>query len=282
MADKENSSIDIVGELNNAKAILVKDLERMAKYAAIAERFSRLSADVELPDNSLDFIFGFSPPPNATETPEDKLGKEVRDNFASYSARFSVVAMITAFEIFILRVLWIAKLCGWMLKNGDQIPTTEFYRLGEEARKKARHTSVQQMITMIGEYVGKSADFPSLEWFKSIYAARRCLTHRGGIVGPEDANEEGKLRLVLRKFQLVVDDKPQDQIRGLFVKAGSKVGARFISVEREIPVGESLVLTPQDCQSIAFSIVGCADDLVNMVANVVPEIIQKQQTISSQ
>jgi len=268
--------INISQELGHANAIVIKDLERAAKYAAVADQFSKLSSDVQLPDSSIEIDFGFQPEKNPDE-PFNNLGEEIRDEFASYSARFSILTMITAFEIFVVRVLWIAKVCQWVLQNGIQVPTTDFYRLGQEARKTARHKSVHRMISLIGEHIGKSADFQSLEWFRSIYAARNCLTHRGGLVGPEDVNNEEKLKLVYRVPQLLVDGVPQEKTRGLNVEGGSAVGITFVSGGREFAIGECLILTPQDCQNIALSIAVGASDILKMINDAAQEIFQKHK-----
>jgi hypothetical protein len=274
--------MDISQEINHANAILIKDLERAAKYAAVADRFSNLSSDVQLPNSSIEIAFGFLSVNNPDER-FNSLGAEIRDEFASYSARFSILTMITAFEIFVVRVLWIAKVCQWALQNGVQIPTAEFYRLGQEARENARHKSVHRTVSLIGEHIGKCAEFKSLEWFRSIYAARNCLTHRGGLVGPEDVNDGEKLKLVYRVPQLIVDGVPQEKKRGLYVEGGATVGITFVNEEREIAIGESLILTPQDCQNIALSIAACANDILKMINDAAQEIFQKHNdsTVSS-
>jgi hypothetical protein len=271
---KQNTTINISHELNHAKTSFINDLERISKYAAIAEQVSKISSEIQLPENSIEFFFGFgihNSPTNAKEH-DEVIQQEVLENYYEYSTRYAVIVMITTCEMYLIRLLWIAKICDW-IKNNKSMSGQQFYDLGAEARKEARYTSVPKLVEKISKEIGEEIYFDDLPIFNSIYNARNCLAHRRGEISKEDIDENGDFKLLWKTLQLTVDGAPQEQIRGLYVEAGNQVGFRFIVSEKKLSAGEKLVLTAQDCQNIAFTLAGFSANMTKAIENAARKII---------
>lgn len=110
--------------------------------------------------------------------------------------------------------------------------------------------------------------------FHGLTAARNCLTHRLGIVGPEDCTKEGALVLTWRAAELVVTTPagveeaiPADAESPYHVPAHHALGFRWTSRRREFHVGEKFSILPYDLQEICFTALLAVDALKRQLAN---------------
>jgi hypothetical protein len=99
--------------------------------------------------------------------------------------------------------------------------------------------------------------------FRSLNLARNCLSHRRGIVGEQDCNEDGQLVIKFLTMELSIAHADGRETRvdetvlesgGVIVKDGGMLQARV--VEHRIPfrVGSILTLTPENMEGLFFSI----------------------------
>jgi hypothetical protein len=100
--------------------------------------------------------------------------------------------------------------------------------------------------------------------FRSLNLARNCLSHRRGIVGEQDCNEDGQLVLRFLTMELSiahadgretrVDEKALES-GGVYVGAGGgMLQARVVEHRLPFQVGSILTLTPENMGGLFFSI----------------------------
>lgn len=109
--------------------------------------------------------------------------------------------------------------------------------------------------------------------FRSLNLARNCLSHRRGIVGEQDCNEDKQLVLRFLTMEVSiahadgretrVDEKALES-GGVFVGAGGGILQARV-VEHRIPfrVGSILTLTPENMEGLFFSIMNAIQWLQN-------------------
>ena len=272
MSGKEHA-INISHELNHAKSAFITELERSSKYSTISEQVSKLSSDFQLPESSLEFSFGFGQHKNLGELPGSNVGQDVLDNFYEYSTRYAVIVMITSSEMYLTRLLWIAKVCNYLKNHEGFLLAENFFQLGAKAKKESRYSSVPNLVNKISKELGNEISFENLPLFESIYNARNCLAHRCGEISTEDVDENGLFKLLWKTFEFLVNGEPVKQIKGLTLEAGSKIGFRIVIKEKVLSVGEKLVLSLQDCQNIALTLAAFSEDMRQIIDNSAREII---------
>jgi hypothetical protein len=97
--------------------------------------------------------------------------------------------------------------------------------------------------------------------FQSLTQARNCLSHRRGIIGPEDCTDTSKTKLVLDlwKWRVFIIQPSGSEIdideeklsgEGLFVKDGGQVAMQLVQRQMEFPVGALLKLQPRDLTDV--------------------------------
>jgi hypothetical protein len=225
----------------------------MTEYVAVAERLATLPGSLDIPESQMSFRFAAGLNREGAAPVDDVITQEVSKRFTAYSSRYAVAAMITSLELFVLRLYWVALAYERATQQGDRIGVEQIYQFGDEARKKARYTSLVGLIRIVCKQFEIPPENENFDAVASIYAARNCLTHRLGVVGPEDVRD-GALELKFRVVRMSVDGKLQETIRGTRVNAGSFMELSFQLDQRTFRIGDSVDLTPQDCQSIALTI----------------------------
>lgn len=242
----------------------------MTEYVSVAERLAMLHGSLDIPESQMSFRFATGLNREGLAPVDDAITHEVSERFTAYSSRYAVAAMITSLELFVLRLHWIALAYERATQQGDRIGVDQIYQLGDEARKKARHTSLVELIRIVCKQFEIPSENENFDAVASIYAARNCLTHRLGVVGPEDVRD-GALELKFRVVRMSVDGKPQETIRGTRVDAGSLMELSFQLERRTFRIGESVDLTPQDCQSVALTIALMGQWLLSAIGKAIAE-----------
>ena len=124
----------------------------------------------------------------------------------------------------------------------------------KERLKEVRRSSVDGLARKAVETVGREISaVTGLEWFRSAYGLRRCLLHRGGIVGQEDVDDDGLLTAVWRRPILSVDGKHISALP-FYIHKGGTLGVRLADEIRSWHVDDRLQLTAQNCQNIGVSL----------------------------
>lgn len=102
----------------------------------------------------------------------------------------------------------------------------------------------------------------------SLWDARNCLTHRRGIVGAEDAGDDGILRVKwLAVDTLFIGDDGIETPMGVGFApfntgGGGNVCVRVVERVREFRLGEQLVLSPHDLNEICWFCLRSSDEVV--------------------
>jgi hypothetical protein len=91
----------------------------------------------------------------------------------------------------------------------------------------------------------------------TLNAARNCLAHRQGIVGPEDFNdtEHRRLRVAWRRLDIVAGTGEDQRILELpaLVEAGETVGIRVTETIKSFALGERVTFTRHEFLEIAMT-----------------------------
>lgn len=251
-----------LGELiSRASNSLEADLSFLTAYSAVAGGISDLPEGTELPEAELFFTYGFGPVENDGGFAQNPIIDQVRENFGLHSSRYAVLAMITAFEVYLERIHWISLLIKHAASQGAEIASERMFALRDDSLRIAMGKNPPQMVAAILLNVGDDSSLESLEWVRSIYGARKILSHRNGTVSDVDVDSDGKFRLLRRTVEVDED------------KDGTGV-LRLVETASEYAVGEELEITPKDCQEIAFALVSASDDLTNILAETGRRIVE--------
>jgi len=224
----------------------IADLERAAMFAVVGERAGEPSADMKLQAADAVVYFGGRPDQGG------KLYSQVRERFGSYCANYSLVCMIGVCEQYLRQLHLLAELAVEQARSEGPIGGDKF----EQIRKKAaKDTSrLWRVFEELLEILGKErAEVHSRKWLSSLDAIRNCIVHRGGVVGDGDANRRGEFATTWRRTTLVVDGEPIPSLP-FVVNAGQMLSVRFEDRVRSWHVGETVQLTANDCQDMAFTL----------------------------
>lgn len=254
--------INLSAEVWDAHAKVIAGLERSSLFALLGERLGKLPPDLELPSGNTAVRFG-GPKPIEGVPPTDLVWSEMKEEFAEYCARYAVVGMVTTCEVYLQRIFFIAKLGYEASQHGGSTTGETFYKIREQCLKEVRRSSVDGVVVKISKTINCDISaVTGLEWFRSVYGLRKCLLHRGGIVGQDDVGDDGLLTAAWRRLALSVDGKHISALP-FYVEKGGTVAARFVDEVRSWHAGEKLQLTAQDCQDIGLSLALFAGQIVD-------------------
>ena len=246
-------NIDLGAEVRDAHAQAVAGLERSSLFALLGECLGKLPPDLELPPGNITVRFGGPRPADGEPTP-DVVWSEIKEEFAEYCIRYAIVGMITTCEVYLQRLLLIARLGQEANQHGGSLTGETFYTIRNRCLKEIRSLSVDGLAKKAVETVGRDTSaVTGSEWFRSVYGLRRCLLHRGGIVGQEYVDDKRLLTAVWRRPILSVDGE-DISVLPFYVEKGGTLAIRFADEIRSWHVGERLQLTAQDCQNIGLSL----------------------------
>jgi hypothetical protein len=171
--------MNLSAEVRDALDNVTTAVERSAAFALLADRIGALPADVTLPPASV--VVGLSC--------DDELIAEMRADFPQYCIRYAILAMTSACEEYLQRLLFIARLAA-LAAQRHGTTGKEFYETRDACRRETRQTSVDGLVPKILSAVRAETEaVDGLDWFRGIYSIRKCLVHRGGRIGPDDVAE---------------------------------------------------------------------------------------------
>jgi len=222
-------------------------------FAVLGERLGALPPDVTLPAGEVTMRLG--PHLSGEVSPDqDALLAEMGPEFPTYCSRYAILAMITSCEEYLQRLLLIGRLAALAAQQQRLTTAEQFHEARESCRKEVRRTSVDGLVPEILSSVGKECEtVVGLEWFRGVYSIKRCLTHRGGRIGPDDVDGQETLDVVWRRFVLEVDG--DEVVRFPYkVKEGQLVPIGFTDESRSWRLGEAINLTAQECQHVGLSL----------------------------
>jgi hypothetical protein len=258
--------------LNEAHAHLIGALERFAAFAAIGDRFTKLPDEIELPDVGAVMRFGQRTSDPGVTGLSSELS-DVRQNFAAYCGRYSVIGMITASELYLHRLLFLVRLGELAARSSGDLLGEQFNETRESIRKEIRRSSVDSLpATMLAAVKEPESKIAQMPYFRGIYAARRCLLHRGGLVGQDDVDVSGKLSVSWQRVAISAGDTVIDALP-YKVTGDTLMSFEIIECSRTWAIGQALSLTVQDCQDIAMTLSLFASSLMQVVGEGIKTLI---------
>jgi hypothetical protein len=187
----------------------------------------------------------------------------VRRDAPSLLSRFSLISMISRFEVHAQHLLLQRRVLEHLKGPGKRMDGPTFWRIQTQVHSESRLGPLK----MCGELVvtrPSAALKEKTEWFHGLYRVRNCLAHRLGIVQMVDVKPSGvrldetkdtdTLKAVWLRPRVLVDGK---EVQLPFSNPGSKSlqgTVDFESYVREWKIGEQIDVTPLDCQAIAMSL----------------------------
>lgn len=238
-------SVNLSAELRGHHGILVAALGGCAAFAELGDRMGNLPEEVDLPPSSVAPSFGGR---------QEKVSAEARREFAADCARYAVVGMIGATEVYLGQVAFIVDLGSTTLGQGAPMPATQYFSLAESRRKQLRRSAPASLV----RDAASRLQFPidevlGIEWLKTLYDLRNCLVHRRGQVSVADLNAPNELRVTWRKITLKVDGTTINCLP-FHVDAGQSLSVFVEDTCRSWHVGETVELSADDCQQMAFTL----------------------------
>lgn len=237
---------NVDAELQSALTVLQASLERAAVFASLGDQAHQgLAATVDLPPPRVVAMFG------SPQTQARALGA-ASEEFAADCARYAVLAMIAACEVYLGYLVFVLRLADRCTSRGVTI--AEVNDLRADVGQELRNTAVDRLIAIVTEGQSVSSDVEDqIRWFRACYAMRKCLVHRGGRVGREDVGPTGTLDVTWRTVSLHLNGEPVSELP-LLAKGGGRIEATFEDTARSWARGEAIVLSAQDCNDIALSL----------------------------
>lgn len=252
------ATIDVGATIRQLYRSAAFDIESAAMFAVNGDRLARLPKDVALPDYS-------EPTAQVRHAPSgESMGDtwpEVRESFADYCTRYAVIAMVTTCEILLGRLLYVKELtirAGKMGVSGENA-----IALRQETEQEVRYLSPERVIRRTFE----GLETPALRFiddFRSIYALRRCLVHRSGIVSEQDVDKNGVLAGNWRHLAITVEGKEVASLPTM-VPPNHTLGMPVRAVQKEWRVGERLGIDAQSSNDIAFSLMTFCGDVADIL-----------------
>lgn len=102
----------------------------------------------------------------------------------------------------------------------------------------------------------------------SVNAARNCLVHRGGVVGPADLDDQGALNVEWRKLHTFLQDEDGEHelVLGQRIEKESWLCARVIDGKKTFSLGERLSVSTQEFADITWGLFAFGNDLVQRIS----------------
>jgi hypothetical protein len=159
-------------------------------------------------------------------------------------------------------------LASWALGDLQKVRVIQRndYRQAFEADALEFHElGLPGKILTIRNVYGLAVDEELSEQVLSINAARNCLVHRGGVVGPKDLKGKDVLRIHHRRMRTTFlgDDGTRHELRiGETTKGPGQIQISFEDTERTFALGERLTFTTDDLDAMCWGLFMFAEKFV--------------------
>lgn len=134
--------------------------------------------------------------------------------------------------------------------------------------KKYRQKGIKEKLDLLKQGFDMESNYT--EALKTIHQARNCLTHRQGIVGPEDCF--GGQNLIVKWFGLdIYTETPSGDIiplqplppGGIMLPEGGQVKMRFTERLRTFPLKSPVTFSPRDLAEICHLVLLSTDEIIS-------------------
>jgi hypothetical protein len=231
----------------------VKGLEYDAAFAILSNSIKTLPPLGEQPDFSTGIRFG------GTEA-----DMAVRQEALGLFSRFALLSMISRIEEFTRDLLLQRYVLEELKTTGQKMIGSKMWNILKKVAKDIRHNAVDQIVT--NKILLRQ---PSLEllkqvsWLTGLNKVRNCLVHRRGIVQIEDVKERGVPIENLKDTDVLKTKwiRTKASVDGKEIKSfpyqtlnNAQLNITFEEYERSWNIGETIHITPLECQGIAQSL----------------------------
>lgn len=175
-------------------------------------------------------------------------------------ARFSLISMISRFEIHAQNLLLQRRVLEHLNEPGKRMDGPNFWKILARVQKESRSGPVKMCDGLL---IAKpsAALKEKMEWLEGLYRVRNCLAHRLGKVQMIDVKPSGvrldqtkdndTLRAVWLQPRILVDGK---EVQFPYTTTQpAQVTVDFKSYVREWKIGAQIDVNPLDCQAIGMS-----------------------------
>lgn len=225
----------------------------LAYDASVAVAGNTLSK-IPLPDGAPDFTV----PLRCGGLEQDQA---VRREAPILFARFSLISMISRFEIHAQHLLLQRRVLEHLKGPGKKMDGANFWRILASVQKESRLGPVKMCDGLVVAQPSIALK-AKMEWLDGLYRVRNCLAHRLGRVQMIDVKpssvpldqtkDSDTLKAVWLQPRFLVNGK---EIELPYTTTGATQGTvDFKPYVREWKIGDQIDMNPSDCQAIAISL----------------------------
>lgn len=208
--------------------------------------------EVELPTS---LVFSHMMPP----TPEQLA--HIKREYLAWTIGANLRDMTDHLAIFLDRLFEVCRYCtlkGQIVVVGDL--RKEF--------KRFYGKSLSDKLLQLQQDFGVSSTIG--KYLDTMKAARNCLTHRLGIVGPQDCAEGAKVMTLTWLAMQMQVLRPDGSVHvsdpagseGVMVNAGEQLQVAYVERSRDFAIGERLIFQAHEIRDIVFNVIEFARTMV--------------------
>jgi hypothetical protein len=258
-------------EINNALAKVIDEIQSGVAFASIGERFSKTDIS-ELPDDDVVVKFPIVKV-QENQTPQDIIDKEVKEKFAQYCKRYSIIALVTACEVYLQTILLIIELTI-RLNNEKRLSGEEFEKLKQEWRNQLYGLGGLSLLDKCAALTEVNVEeIINRKYFSSINRIRRCIVHRSGVISEQDVDKAGIFEAIILKPELFTEDGIIEKLPAV-LKKGEILKFRSIEYTLTWKMGQHIDPNIQLCQSIGWSLIWFCNEVHMKIGQRVFDIIK--------
>lgn len=252
----------------------VGSLKNGLKYDAAYSLLGIHAKDALLPDDAPDFSVFI----RASGRDEDEA---VRRDAVGLIARAALISMIGRLDGALANLLLQRRVLEEIGGSGAKMDSASLWailkRVAKESRAGPRAMCGTYVVANPSENLSKR-----LEWLDGIVRVRNCLAHRNGLVSMEDVKPPGipleetedgdRLAVIWMRAKATVEGQEIDSSNAALA-SGRELLISFEDRSNEWSIGDSIDITPEDCQAIAMTLSSLSGHLLADFEREMSEVI---------
>lgn len=236
---------------------VVDALHKSLRYDASIAVLGNACPGIPLPANGPDFSTGF----RIGGREEDEA---VRREAPGLLSRLAFSSMVSRIDNYGRELLLQRRVIEWFAQSSRKLGPADFWPIWRKVQRESRGGPVKVYSELIVEHPSPELS-QRMRWLDGLVSVRNCLTHRLGIVQLEDVKTPGsqiedvketdRLKAMWLRLKLFVDGNEVTEFP--YHHQGAEDGdgqIKFEEYEREWAVGDTIHITPLDCQAIGMSL----------------------------
>ncbi len=250
---------NVTVDLSKVKEIALKGIRRTTIFLGLGVNAAREDkfTKYQLPENH----FFKMVPENASE----EQVAHFKQNFEKWIISNGVRELIETFALFLDKI---HQSCLWFATSKAAMNSEDANRYGPAFERKGVEEKLKKLRVHFDIQTDKE------KYFSSINQARNCITHRQGIVGPEDLKGNHSLKLTWWKLDVIAQTAEGKEVslmsipeEGLYFENAGSISVKVSERLREFKLGEIIELTPADINEICFLIYMSTNEIVASTRN---------------